>query len=155
MDKTVSQYHEKNFLSPLQQKVADYYDDHPNCSRLDCAKEIYGNSDPFSMQNLSNIECSLRKKGYLYYSVNYKIIDMEKDDVDIDLKLIVQKRIGQNMIGYLKSNIRLVQCATDDRQLQLAKSQFKESLLHLVDAKFIKGSEINIPEINNNQLLLL
>lgn|SRR3990167_1488699 len=160
MDKEVSQYYEKEILSPLQQRVADYYDEHPGSSRLDCAKAIYGTSNPFTMQNLSNLECTLRKKGYLFYSIYSRVIDMARDDVDIDLRMKVQRRAGRSMIGQLKSNIRLIQVAKDDRLLEIAKLSFKESLGYLVQADFIKLNEINQTEIeskvdNTNQLLLL
>src|SRR3990167_5768721 len=154
-----SQFIEKNELTRLQQAVRDFYDDHPNSSRIECCKAVYGGSNVFQLQNLSSIECALRKKGYLFYTVNGRIIDMAREDIDIELKLKIQKSIGKKMVGFIKSNVRIMQVATDEKQLYLAKDQFKESVMVLVQNNFIdlkgvgkillehKGQEENVNQL--------
>ncbi len=136
-DELIFQYRMKDLLTKREQQVADFYDDNPLASRLDCSKHIYGGANVFQLQNLSSIECSLRKKGYLFYTINGHIIDMARKDVDVNLKLKVQQKVGSAMIGHLKSNIRIMQVATDQKQFDLIKTQFKDTVQVLLDEKII------------------
>ncbi len=151
----IFQYRQSDLLTPKEQQVADFYDDNPNASRLDCSKHIYGGSNVFQLQNLSGIECNLRKKGYLYYTVNGRIIDMADKNADVELKLQVQNKIGKKMIGHLKSNVRVAQVANHDKQFQLIKAQFKEAVQVLIDEKVISiPANFNFFKLKPNQKLI-
>lgn len=150
----IFQYRLKNELTPKEQQVADFYDEHPKCSRLECCKEVYGGSNVFQLKNLSSIECSLRKKGYLFYTVDGHIIDMARGDVEVELKLKVQNKIGKGMIGNLKSNLRIFQVANHDKQIQLLKNHFKEAVLVLAENKIININALKQFKVEKGQLKL-
>ncbi len=130
-------------LSRSQQKVYDFYSEHPGATHIECCKEIYGRSDVFLLQNLQQVECALRKRGHLFYSVNGRVWDIASKDTDLEIKLIVQNRLGKKMIGYLKSNIRILRQGSDKERLALAKEQFKETVKLLVDEKIITLPLVN------------
>lgn len=154
-EENIFQYRQPNLLSSKEQEVADFYDDNPLASRLDCSKHIYGGSNVFQLQNLSTIECNLRKKGYLYYTIDGKIVDMARNDVDIELKLRIQSRIGGAMIGNLKSGIRVISVARDPRQFEVVKNQFKKVVQILIDEKVISiPMGTNIFAIKPNRKLI-
>lgn len=143
MDKSVGQYFEKEILTPKQQRVVDYYSENPYTTRIECCKEIYGDANPFHLQDLSAIETQIRKKGYLFYVSNGKVIDMARKDVDVELKLKVQKRIGGIFFGYLRSNAQIFSAATDKKQKEFASIQWKNSLQKLIDEGYIFKSGVN------------
>lgn len=154
-EELIFQYRLKNELTPKEQQVADFYDDNPGCSRLDCSKLVYGGSNVFQLKNLSSIECSLRKKGYLYYTIEGHIIDMARIDLDIELKLKIQNKVGKSMIGYLKSNIRILQVATHDKQIELLKSHFKETVSVLVENKILNVNTLKYFNVEKNKQLMV
>lgn len=130
-------------LSKTQQKVYDFYSEHPGATHIECCKEVYGRSDVFLLQNLQQVECALRKRGHLFYSIGGKVYDIASKDTPLDIKLKVQSKIGKSMIGYLKSNVRILHRAKNKEQIALAKEQFKETIQLLVDEKVLTMPLVN------------
>lgn len=130
-------------LSKNQQKVYDFYSENPGATHIECCKDLYGRSDVFLLQNLQQVECALRKRGYLFYSVEGRVYDIASKNTSLDIKLRVQKRIGKGMMGYLKSNVRILHQSTNKEQLSLAKEQFKEAVYLLVNEKVITLPLVN------------
>lgn len=124
-------------LSSRESKVVEFYQSHRNVTRNECCKSVYGSDGPFDMRNLSVIETSIRKKGFLFYTAKGIVVDMTDETIDPDLRMKVQHKIGSNMVGYLKSNVRLMLATVNEKQLELAKQQFKESVMVLADNGFI------------------
>ena len=133
----VSKFIEPNELTPREQSAHDFLDEHAGATNIQACRAVYGRCDVFLLKNLSQIFTALRKKGYLFYTVRGQIWDIGSKDTKLEIKLIAQKSLGKKMIGYLKSNIRVMQQATDKAQLEPVKEQLVEAVQILVKEKVI------------------
>lgn len=133
----VSKFIESNELTPREQSCYDFLSEHPGATNIQACKAVYRRCDVFLLKNLSQVFSTLRKKGYLFYTVRGQVWDIGSKDTTLEIKLIAQKSLGKKMIGYLKSNVRVMQQATNKAQLEPVKEQLKEAVELLVAEKVI------------------
>jgi len=133
----ISKFIESNELTKREQSCYDFLSEHPGSTNIQACKAVYRRCDVFLLKNLAQVLSAIRKKGYLFYTVRGQIWDIGSKDTKLEIKLIAQKSLGKKMIGYLKSNVRVMQQATDKAQLEPVKEQLKEAMELLVKEKVI------------------
>lgn len=142
-------------LSAKRQLVADYITSHPGCTKEDVCERIYGEVNIFKLQNLENVLLGLRKNGYLFYTPEAKgeIINMADPDIEVSKKIKVDSRIGNGMIGFVKSKVRITAVAVDEAQIAASKSQLLEVDKLLAEARtyFYENSRNPNKQINSRQ----
>ena len=122
-------------LSKLQEIVVGYYSEHPGGTRVECCREVYGRCDIFLLSNLGSIESQLRKKGFLFYSVDGRVIDFNSDDVPPSEKMKVQRRLGSSMLGIIGSNVRIMAAIDNPALMIQAQETMKQASRLLLQAR--------------------
>ncbi len=105
--------------------------------RKDCAKDVLGKTDYFSMCTLAGAESRLRKKGFLFFATgsNQEVIDLADEDVPESKKMKVHKRINGLSIGILTIDLEIIRAAKTPKLIEAASSQLQELDQLLVGAR--------------------